>query len=133
MECPVDPNMSIVGVTHAKWYGAPPPMFCGPKTDEQPFTGFWNYNYECNKGWANPPEICDVYEDQKAGKFDNSAPYANVAGRTDVEGCCWWGRGVIQTSGICNFGKLNYFLGAGAANDGRPSRYPQVDFCKYHL
>lgn len=22
------------------------------------------------------------------------------AGRTDVEGCCWWGRGVIQTSGI---------------------------------
>jgi len=130
MECPVDPNMSIVGVTHAKWYGAPPPMFCGPKTDEQPFTGFWNYNYECNKGWANPPETCDVYEDQKAGKFDNSAPYANVAGRTDVEGCCWWGRGVIQTSGICNFGKLNYFLGAGAASDGRPSRYPQVDFCK---
>lgn len=20
-------------------------------------------------------------------------------------GCCWWGRGVIQTSGVCNFGK----------------------------
>ena len=90
MECPVDKEMSIVGVTHAKWYGAPPPMFCGPRTDEQPFTGFWNYNYECNKGWANPPEVCDVYEDQKAGKFDNSASYANAAGRTDVEGCCWW-------------------------------------------
>ena len=41
------------------------------------------------------------------------------------------GRGVIQTSGVCNFGKLNYFLGAGAANDGRSSRYPQIDFCKY--
>ena len=73
MECPVDPNMSIVGVTHAKWYGAPGnlrllmsvvkhsdampytrslyvhpgPMFCGPKTDEQPFSGFWDHLYEC--------------------------------------------------------------------------------------
>lgn len=31
-----------------------------------------------NKSWANPPESCDVYEDQKAGKYDNSAPYANT-------------------------------------------------------
>ena len=31
-----------------------------------------------NKSWANPPESCDVYEDQKAGKVDNSAPYANT-------------------------------------------------------
>ena len=46
MECPVDPNMSIKGVTHAKWYGAPGPMFCGPKT-EYPFSGFWDYIYEC--------------------------------------------------------------------------------------
>ena len=30
-----------------------------------------------------------------------------------------------------NFGKLNYYLGAGADRDGRPSRYPQIDFCKY--
>ncbi|KAL3799130.1 hypothetical protein HJC23_002258 [Cyclotella cryptica] len=29
-----------------------------------------------------------------------------------------------------NFGKLNYFLGAGAAKDGRASRYPNIDFCK---
>jgi hypothetical protein len=83
MECPVDKDMSIVGVTHAKvkhgnamwylipadnyhhtyimklvsklisllfsfqWYGAPGPMRCGPKTDEQPFSGFWDYGYEC--------------------------------------------------------------------------------------
>lgn len=83
------------------------------------------------------------------------------AGRTDVEGCCWWGRGVIQTSGVwwafvwwmyasfymiiylitvnwstrfddtnSNFGKLNYFLGKRAADDGRESRYPDLDFCK---
>lgn len=37
---------------------------------------------------------------------------------------------MIQTSGVCNFGKLNYFLGAGAAKDGRTSRYPDIDFCK---
>ena len=40
-----------------------------------------------------------------------------------------WGRGVIQTTGVCNFGKLNYFLGARAAREGRPSRYPNIDFC----
>ncbi|KAK1732247.1 hypothetical protein QTG54_017072 [Skeletonema marinoi] len=130
MECPVDPNMSITAVTHAKWYGAPAPLYCGPKTDEQPHSGFWDHSYSCNKSWANPPETCDVYEGQKAGIFDQSRPYASTAGRTDVEGCCWWGRGVIQTSGICNFGKLNYYLGARAAEEGRDSKYPSVDFCK---
>lgn len=29
-----------------------------------------------------------------------------------------------------NFGKLNYYLGAGAKNDGRPAKYPQIDFCE---
>lgn len=42
----------------------------------------------------------------------------------------WWGRGVIQTSGICNFGKLNYYLGKRAFLEGRDSRYPDIDFCK---
>ncbi len=37
---------------------------------------------------------------------------------------------VIQTSGICNFGKLNYFLGKRAHDEGRESRYPDIDFCK---
>ena len=129
MECPVDPNMSTKGVTHAKWYGAPGPLFCGPKSEYE-FTGFWDYGYNCNNPWADPPEYCEDYEGQKAGRYDNSEPVANVAGRTDVEGCCWWGRGVIQTTGICNFGKLNYFLGARAAEEGRESRYPDVDFCK---
>jgi len=158
MECEVDPNMSITAVTHAKWYGAPAPLFCRPKTEEEPFTGFWDHSYYCNNSWKDPPETCDVYEGQLAGRYDNSSPVANGAGRTDVEGCCWvsfmpqscipiscdyilshflsvfcaslqWGRGVIQTSGVCNFGKLNYFLGARAAREGRPSRYPNIDFC----
>jgi hypothetical protein len=78
-------------------YGAPGPLFCGPKA-KYPFTGFWDYSKECNKPWANPPEYCDVYEGQKAGGFDNSMAVPNSMGRTDVEGCCFWGRGVIQTT-----------------------------------
>ena len=37
---------------------------------------------------------------------------------------------MIQTSGVCNFGKLNYFLGKRAHDEGRESRYPEIDFCK---
>ena len=43
MQCEVDPNMSITATTHATWYGAPPPLFCGPKK-EFPFVGYWDYN-----------------------------------------------------------------------------------------
>jgi hypothetical protein len=31
--------------------------------------------------------------------FNHSTNPDTAAGRTDVEGCCWYGRGVIQTSG----------------------------------
>lgn len=51
-------------------------------------------------------------------------------GRADVEGCCWWGRGVIQTTGVCNFGKLNYYMGKRAAQEGRAAMFPEVDFCR---
>ncbi|KAL7428334.1 hypothetical protein ACHAXH_002848 [Discostella pseudostelligera] len=129
MECEVDPNMTITAVTNAKWWGAPGPMMCTPKSII-PQTGYWDFNYACDNPWATPPESCDAYEGQKGGKAINDVPYPNGAGRTDVEGCCWWGRGVIQTSGVCNFGKLNYFLGKRAADEGRESRYPDVDFCK---
>jgi len=61
----------------------------------------------------------------------SAAPLFGVAeGRTDVEGCCWWGRGVIQTTGTCNFGKLNYYMGKRAADEGRAAIYPGVDFCR---
>ena len=129
MECPVNPNMKIKATTHAKWYGAPAPLFCAPKTD-YPFTGSWNYLYQCNKPWANPPEYCNEYDGQKAGAFNNDSPVPNSSGRTDVEGCCFWGRGVIQTTGVCNFGKLNYYLGSRAAEEGREARYPEINFCE---
>lgn len=40
MECPVDPEMTITAVTHAKWWGAPGPLMCGPKS-LFPQTGYW--------------------------------------------------------------------------------------------
>lgn len=128
MECPVDKNMRIRAATNAKWYGAPQPLYCGPKT-AYPYTGYWDYTAECNMPWSSPPQTCTAYPGQLAGKENNSVAAANNAGRTDVEGCCWWGRGVIQTTGVCNFGKLNYFLGKRAYDEGRPSRYPTIDFC----
>jgi len=54
----------------------------------------------------------------------------NKTGRTDTEGCCWWGRGVIQTTGRCNFGKLNYYMGKRGADENRTVLYPDMDFCK---
>jgi len=131
MACEVDPDMQLVATTNAKWYGAPGPLSCGPRSVE-PFTGFWDHTKECNKPWANPPELCEDYDDQIAGGVDNSQPFgvANSDGRTDTEGCCFWGRGVIQTTGVCNFGKLNYYLGARAESEGRDALFPNVNFCK---
>lgn len=86
-------------------------------------------------------ECCMDIDNQRAGHWQScaGAGCANVdaahaiqgAPRTDVEGCCWWGRGVIQTTGVCNFGKLNYFVGKKAFDRGvADALYPSVDFCK---
>ena len=37
---------------------------------------------------------------------------------------------MLQVRGVCSYGKLNYWLGARAAEEGRPSIYPDIDFCK---
>jgi hypothetical protein len=107
MQCEVDTSMKITATTNSKWWGAPAPLFCAPRA-EIPFTGYWDYTEICHDPWASPPKYCTDYKDQKAGGFNNDHPVANSAGRTDVEGCCFWGRGVIQTTGVCNFGKLNW-------------------------
>ena len=49
--------------------------------------GFWDYAYWCNNPWNDPPEYCDAYEGQKAGRMDNTQAVASNGGRTDVEGC----------------------------------------------
>merc|ERR1712127_785973 len=38
--------------------------------------------------------------------------------------------GAIQTTGVCNFGKLNFYMGKRAASEGRTSLYPDIDFCR---
>jgi len=91
-----------------------------------------------------PVEACQDYEGQKAGgwKYEgegcvdgacpgSDAPLFGVPkGRTDVEGCCWWGRGAIQTTGTCNYGKLSFYLGKKGADLDRDVLYPEIDFCK---
>lgn len=181
--------MVAIAQTAAKWWGAPGPLFCAPKSII-PEAPRWDFNGWCpNSGttwdqpqkWAAPfgsksrgdihygpgaatanvpPEVlaekatyldyvkssvaaggptggnclvkgecCMDVPNQRAGSWKSCAggcpnaanPDLVLGGeaRTDVEGCCWWGRGAIQTTGICNFGKLNYFIGAKAAKRGK--------------
>ena len=53
--------------------------------------------------WSDPPTTCEVYEGQKGGAFNNESPSPNSSGRTDVEGCCWWGRYESITEFVCHF------------------------------
>ena len=149
-ECPEDPSMELTASTNAGWIGAPPPLVCGPKSKFDGL-GYWNPMQFCQ----GPNNTCDgqpfYYPGQSAGvhvpvsddgrfpDFFYSNPLPDADGNTplprspesypatNVEGCCWWGRGVIQTTGRCNFGKLNKKLGEGA---GGNALYPQIDFCK---
>jgi hypothetical protein len=127
-DCAVDLNMQITATTHAKWYGAPPPLRCGPKNVTGATTVGWNPSGSCGP-WGPPTPPCNVYAGQQGGAYTTSTA-ANGKGRTDVEGCCWWGRGVIQSTGIGNYGKLNYYLGAKAASRGASAPYADIDFCK---
>jgi predicted chitinase len=163
MECEVDPNMIQRATTFAKWYGAPPALFCAPRS-VLPKVPRWDYTSPwCPQrgGWGfvepfpdndKSKEYFDYVKDGgscrdfdgiKTGgwKFEGSgcsngacpgsaAPYYGKGAREDVEGCCWWGRGVIQTTGVCNFGKLNYYLGKRAKDEGRTALFPNYDFCK---
>ncbi|KAL7522748.1 hypothetical protein ACHAWX_007432 [Stephanocyclus meneghinianus] len=111
MTCPLDTNQSFSGVTRALSLRAPQPFKCAPKS-QFPVTGYW---------------------DERRVEEDHKTAFSNELGRTDVEGCCWWGRGVFRnvTRGRCIFGQLNYYIGKRAATEGRPSLYPNVDFCKF--
>ena len=79
-------------------------------------TGGWTFSGEGCNGTACPGSPAPLF--------------GQPSGRTDVEGCCWWGRGVIQTTGTCNYGKLNFYMGKRAAEEGRPAAFPGIDFCR---
>ena len=129
-------------------------MFCAPRS-KLPAAPKWSHNGWCDTNLRPNTTMafdqyldyvqtygaqnCRDYQGQKAGLWQScgangcpNAPAPNFGrpARTDVEGCCWWGRGVIQTTGVCNFGKLNYYLGARAAREGRGSLFPDIDFCR---
>jgi hypothetical protein len=74
MECIVDRNMNIQATTSNIYPNAPPPLTCRPRSTSESFTGFW---------------------DVDTGKESAVFPYENSFGRTDVEGCCYWGRYVF--------------------------------------
>ena len=138
LDCPVDPAMQIRASTHAWWSGAPAPLFCAP-TSTYATTGYWDYHCDCQFDTANFPNGCVEYAGQTEGCWNHDVVADNdITGgadptfqpRTDVEGCCWWGRGVIQTTGVCNYGKLNMYVGQRAARRGVASRFSDIDFCR---
>lgn len=152
--CPRNEKMEISALTHAKWYGAPAPLFTAPDAVlaekgllVNGHVGRWNYSTHCNVPGADIDgnkqvylrDECKVYEGQKAGKFI----WDGSAGKS-IQGCGWWGRGVIQTTGRLNFGKLNHFIGrshvdrdnvgqvvAGTLVKQAPENplYPDLDLC----
>jgi len=160
MACDEDNTMEMRAHTQAVWYGAPPKMFCAPKS-RVPKAPKWNYASPwcpAKGGWhyikpfpnnmtdlgpywdyVNKGGSCRDYDPIKTGGWNFCggkgcascpAPVFKKLGRTDTEGCCWYGRGIIQTSGICNFGKLNFYMGKRGKTEGRTVLYPDFDFCK---
>jgi hypothetical protein len=148
-ECPQDLSTELTATTSAAWIGAPPPLVCGPRSKYDGL-GYWNPQHFC-RGPGNscvdqpfyyPGQTAGVHipvsEDPRFPEFFYTNPLPDSTGftpaarppekfpATNVEGCCWWGRGVIQTTGRCNFGKLNKNLGAGA---GTNAMYPDINFC----
>lgn len=37
---------------------------------------------------------------------------------------------VLQVRGVCQYGKLNHYLGAAGSKGRRKSMYPDINFCK---
>jgi len=84
MECPVDMSMSVEQVSIGN--SRAPKFFCASK-ETYPFTGYF---------------------DPVLNRVMSNAPFANDVGRTDVAGCCFWGRGILLNQGICDIGRFNH-------------------------
>jgi hypothetical protein len=139
--CPLSTTMETTAMNNGGWDGAPPPLICGPRSKYSGL-GYWNPLLPCldatgscdGQPFSYPGQKSGVYvpvsEDNRYPQFYYANPLSGQAARTpprtNVEGCCWWGRGVIQTTGRCNYGKLNKQLGAGA---GSNALYPTISFC----
>ena len=65
LSCDVDRNMQVTAVSRGTGVRAPPPLKCRRGTGEANYAGYW---------------------DTSSGRVVPDAPFANVAGRTDIEG-----------------------------------------------
>ena len=63
---------------------------------------------------------CPLNERYMECSSSNTNNYDNVS---------YHGRGTLLTRGQCQYGKLDYYLGATAHVENRPSRYPEINFC----
>lgn len=122
--CPVKSDMEITATDTTTTLSldesllSPPPLSCQPYTTT---AGNYYPGY-----WEDGALITDI-------------PLTNKLGRNNTEGCCYWGRGALLTRGVCNIGKINYYLGKGGgttttAMSGQQQRqtlYPSIDFCAY--
>ncbi|KAL9188612.1 hypothetical protein ACHAXT_006990 [Thalassiosira profunda] len=107
--CDVDRTMNVTA-TDGNIEKNAPPFTCRPKE------------------YDGLTEIFPGYFDFGDGNVVKQTAYANTVGRTDLEGCCWWGRGVLLTRGTCMYGKMSELLGQGATDRG-VFVYPDIDFC----
>ena len=111
MTCEAKPDMEIIASIPATGKvpflsgDMPPPLTCYPRPGNDTTTsGYWD-------------ELNQIHV--------NDTSYPNAAGRTDVEGCCWFGRGILSTRGSCNLGKASFHL------TGTTGLYPDQNFCEY--
>jgi len=97
-------------------------------------------NMECPVSATMSIEALSSNNDNTAFKCGPTSLYppakknTNDLNRKDVEGCCWWGRGPLHTKGVCNLGKVNYYIGKRALDEGRinystKGTFPSIDFC----
>ena len=70
-QCEVDLNMEIRATTGAKWYGAPAPYFCAPRS-KLPAAPQWNYG----AGWCDPSKPLNTTFDS----VDSYLSYVKVRG-----------------------------------------------------
>jgi len=108
LHCALDKTMVITAAEGNVDVGAPP-FTCGPRMYDGAY------------------EVFPGYYDAVDGRVIPSA-YSNTLGRTDVEGCCYWGRGVMLTRGRCTIGKLDKYIGQGAVDRGIYV-YEDINFC----
>jgi hypothetical protein len=116
--CPVKSDMEITATDTTTTSSldesllSPPPLSCQPYSTTKIYPGYW--------------------ED---GELITNIPLTNKLGRNNTEGCCFWGRGALLTRGVCNIGKINYYLGKGGTQQEPPKQrqtlYPTIDFCTY--